>query len=1116
MINRTFRHLPSCRPRRGRGRAGSTRLALGCLALLTGLGCYRATGFQRNAVAAEVIPAAYGDRVLGLKAKGGQGDYYLGNDFVQVDVDGTVYGDTLQAPLAGAASGGSIVDAGYIQLDSSYNRVSTPGSVMHRLTPVVNQDPDMQVVFDSYQLATTSAQASLTMSGRILDPSDRLGTGASPVSGVAVTHTLTVSQLDRFLTVTTVVTNNTSGTLPIRNVGDCLVQQGGGYAFNVPANFDYQGNALATRWGVVIPSYSDFTYSTGTPLTTSVQAAMVGLMNTEPGADTVDSHCSLGLLPLDADRLLVAADPQDLLYGGVASMPNRPVFPARLVAGSLPVSSLASGQSLTYHRRLYLLGGASVDTGLVGGLPIAANYPNSANGLLNLLDLARYSDSSVRPVQDLGTLTFTLSGNAQRQGPQPTEIRIERNVAGSASATPVWQVQRVEWLEPNENLVTRTALAPSTLSVKLPVGTYRMVLTSLVNGAKAVQTRTTFHNLNAYDDASGRNQVGLAQALEIEKDQEFKVNTQDLLCPGTGYDDNFTGTLATSTYSLHYFTTREADGTTYNMQPLRITFLNADGTPAASMRRMRTLASRWGASENQPVVASGVIPGQYQFRGGNEMYGGAFTGFLPVRYAWFLNDLTYTVYGTRGPLSELTTLTTGSSFKAYNGQTDTSHTLTVTPRGLPTGWTSFDLPGPGQASTGGTLPMEKLVSGMANGVQVVGATEQDVQVDGSGLYNKFRAEYYYDGVSDYDRPASLSAIDRPASTPCGLDPFVVAGRTSTLASYGTVTTLFTSTPTSARLGGAADSTGWTLADFLYQGQGQFTIVHRPRAPLPGATANAQVSVPDYTPAGLFTRLGAPDYAVTDTSRWWNQTGPLAFGKKNGDFDAIELLRGQGLDAAAPAQWFTEFTQVRADWFAMLNVQSPAWFTKALGLSSSRFTLDTPVGLARTYLKAQPTTQDDLSGVLAALQSGAAVASTGPFLDVSVGGVGPGGFVPGPVATATLAINLWTTDWMPVDQIRVVVNGAVVKTLTPAELSASGSDSRLYTGSVAVPMPTGGKDAWIVVEAGVPLTIDTSTAYAPSGTPWSAIMRGIYPIAVTNPIFVGVTATTKADYQAPGN
>jgi hypothetical protein len=1080
-------------------------MALLGLWTLAGLGCYRATGFERNPMVAEVVPETGGDRVLGVKAKAGQGDYFIGNDFIELGIDSTVYGDSLRTPMAGAASGGGIVDAGYIVLDTSYNRVNVPSSAMYRLAPVLNQDPQIQVVFDQFATGNNGGQASITMTGRVLDPNNRLDQGTTVLSGVSVSHTLTIAQLDRFFTLTTVVTNNTGATLPISSVGDCLVQQGGGYAFNVPANFDYQGNALATRWGVQIPSYTDFAYAASTPLQTSVQAAEVGLMALEPGADAVDSHCSLGFLPLDADRLLVASDPQDLL-----TLPNRPTFPARLVVGSLPVGSLAPGQSLSFHRRLYILGGTSVATGIVGGLPISANYPDEANGLFNLMDVARYTDTTIRPVQDTGLLTFTLSGNAQRQGPMPTEIRIERNVgAVTPPATgpgATWQVQRVEWLEPNENLSTTTGLAPSILQVKLPVGLYRMVLTSKgVNGQTLVQTRTLFHNLNEVNNVANQNQVGLAQPIWIQKDQEFKVDPNDILCPGAASDPNQSGPITANAYSAQFFQTRELNGPNGNLQPLRLTFLNADGTPAAPMRRQRTLASRWDAVTDLPTPASGHIAGQYQFRGGNEMFGCGFTRLLPTEFAWFPNGGTYQVFGTRGALSQLTGLDTGSTFAAYDGQTDVNHTLTVTPRGLPPGWTSFDLPGPGQATTGGYLPGEKLASAMANGIQVVGHTEQDLLVDPNLLYDDFRHEFETTDLSAYQIPASLSAINRPADFPRGYDPFVVGGRTSTLAGYGTVTALFTPAATAAPLGGAASSASWDLADFITQSLGQYTVVHRPRGP-----------------QGLFTLLGPPNYASTDPTQWWNQTGPLAFGKLNGGFDAIELLRGESLGSAGLATWFNEFLAVRSDWFAMLNDQYPTRFTKALGLSSAAFSLDTPVGLASTYLKAQPTTQTDLSGVLAALQSGAAVATTGPFLDVSVGSQGPGGLVPGPASSVNLAINLWRSDWMPVDEIRVIVNGVqtpvlfngvTVNAINPAALAASGADPRLFTGVCQVSMPTDGKDAWIVVEAGVPLTINTAVPYVPTaasvparpnGTPWSAIMRGIYPIAVTNPIFVNVT------------
>jgi hypothetical protein len=70
------------------------------------------------------------------------------------------------------------------------------------------------------------------------------------------------------------------------------------------------------------------------------------------------------------------------------------------------------------------------------------------------------------------------------------------------------------------------------------------------------------------------------------------------------------------------------------------------------------------------------------------------------------------------------------------------------------------------------------------------------------------------------------------------------------------------------------------------------------------------------------------------------------------------------------------------------------------------------------------------------------------------------------------------------------------------------DKRLRRGTFTLTLPEG-KDAWVVVEAGVPLS--TTGAYR-AGTPWHKLMKGIYPIAVTNPIFVDVTG---GGYTPPG-
>lgn len=1048
-------------------------LAVPALLALGGTGCYRATGFQRTTVVAEAIPESGGDRVSGLKSTAGPGDYYLGNDFVQVAIDGTRWGDTSQQPIAGAASGGSIVDAGYISLDTSYQRVNVPGDSLERLTPVVNQDPDIQVVFDSFEPESLTEPSTLTMKGHILDKAHKLTgatwDGSGLVQGVSVVHVLSLAKLARYVLASTTVVNESGSPVGVRSIGDSLHQTSSGFRFCVPAGVSVYGETLAQPWGVQIPG-SDF----GNPIATSVQSPMVVLMAVEPGAASLDSHASIGIMSQDAPAVAVASDPQDALEA------MRPSFPERLVVGCLPLApaGLAAGASLSYNRRLYIMGGTSS----------SAATPNHGQVLFDEMALAQYNSTDGLWPLGFGQMKFSLTGSAMKQGPLPTEVRVERNAGRIGKA--IWIPERVVWLEPGENITSSSTFASDATSMYLPAGTYRIVVTNKVG------QKIKYETVNSYSPLSTR----LSGPIVIYPSQGYYVGPNDYLCPEADEIVSDTDTAIRSLYAAHLFDTREADAPEGNMQPMRFTFKGTGTTPDPAQRRTRTLSTYYDAITKTVAVAG--APGQDQFRAGNEMFGTGFFTNVQTRYFWLANGTptgqvsdagnpvisggTYRAYATRGPLSDLQT----KDITAYDGQTSNSHSFIVWPRALPAGWTTFDVPGPSQATGGGYLPVEKLVSALAEGVQVVASTEKDLASDGHRLYNDFRAEF--DGVGW--SAAQLSAVKS--------DPFVMSARTSVLPGFGTATALNTPAATSYRFGGALQPDNWTLSDFITQARGSFTIVHRPRG------AN-----------GLFTLTGF-DRTVpvgTGVNAWWTGKGFYADGTTNGGFDAIELLRGEGFARTAPDPWFQEFLQVRADWFALLNQQTPAAFTKALGLSSAKFSLDTPVGLARTYLKAAPVlfnppvagttpTSDlmqDLSTVLAALKSGAAVASTGPFLDVTVGSAGPGGLVKGPLATANVVVNLYKQDWMPLDQVRIVMNGTVVSTIDPSSLTQSATDDRLFSGTFPVALPTTGTGAWIVVEAGVAL--DQTGPYK-AGTPWYEIMRGIYPIAVTNPIFIDVTGT----------
>lgn len=594
--------------------------------------------------------------------------------------------------------------------------------------------------------------------------------------------------------------------------------------------------------------------------------------------------------------------------------------------------------------------------------------------------------------------------------------------------------------------------------------------------------RITARNANQVSDplyfgtnASDTTRFILPTPITLSKTQLWRL--AEAISPERGEVLDAAGNIIKYKQTAHGFSARQSGTLEYaGLTPLRITFLGV-GVADPKMQRIRGLSSSY-SEIYKSKFGVGRNYGAYQYTAGNQIFGTAF-GSTAATAVMFFPPGDYLAYATRGPMSHLDSL----PVKAFDGQQNIAHGFVVSPPTLPTDWTSFDVPAPTQVTTGGFNPGELLSSSVAEGIQVVARTEEDVLTDPTALRTEFRAEIDIAAVTDAQR------------VPLGLDPFVVGARSASLGD-GFVTALFTPAPNTDRNGGARPSKGWNLAEFITQAEGGYTVIHQPR----GAK-------------GLFTVRGF-DRTVplgTGVNAWWTQTGPSSLGKRVGDFDALELLRAEGCDPVDPSVWYAEFSTVRNDWFAILNQQTPAAFTKGLGLSAARYSLDTPVGLARTYLKLAPSTtlsQTALDPVLTALRAGAAVASTGPLLDVSVGAIGPGGLVTGTNTTVTVTISLYAPDWVPVDEVRLVVNGSAPIPVPLASFTASATDPRLRTATVNLPMPTG-KDAWFVAEAGV--ARNQSGPYR-VGTPWNKIMRGIYPIAVTNPIFVDVDG---GGYTPPG-
>ncbi len=188
------------------------------LVAISGVGCFRATGVSRPSIAVEEIPPTGGDRVAGLKATAGPGDYYLGNDYVQLAIDGASLG--AEPGQFGAPGGGAILDVGTVALDQSYKRVSIPGDMLERLGPVINQDPDLPLAFTGYSPGTGTGVAYLDMTGYLLDPKGKLGVpldAQGRVIGVSVTHRISLQERSTYFTLETTLANNGTASLPIYN-----------------------------------------------------------------------------------------------------------------------------------------------------------------------------------------------------------------------------------------------------------------------------------------------------------------------------------------------------------------------------------------------------------------------------------------------------------------------------------------------------------------------------------------------------------------------------------------------------------------------------------------------------------------------------------------------------------------------------------------------------------------------------------------------------------------------------------------------------------------------------------------------------------------------------------
>lgn len=189
---------------------------------------------------------------------------------------------------------------------------------------------------------------------------------------------------------------------------------------------------------------------------------------------------------------------------------------------------------------------------------------------------------------------------------------------------------------------------------------------------------------------------------------------------------------------------------------------------------------------------------------------------------------------------------------------------------------------------------------------------------------------------------------------------------------------------------------------------------------------------------------------------------------NSAFHALEVMNGTANKNHLP---------YRALWFYLLN---QGVLRAGTANSDSHSLTDSLLGTPRNLIRTHTRVADfDLRELNADVRAGHMVGSNGPIIEVSTTDVEGATRLPdlqpiAPAPDARLSLRIVAAPWVPVAEVRVIVNGEIARTLT-TELSQPtnpfGSTGVVrYEGNIDLTslLPGDGGDAWLIVEAGAPL------------------------------------------------
>jgi hypothetical protein len=220
--------------------------------------------------------------------------------------------------------------------------------------------------------------------------------------------------------------------------------------------------------------------------------------------------------------------------------------------------------------------------------------------------------------------------------------------------------------------------------------------------------------------------------------------------------------------------------------------------------------------------------------------------------------------------------------------------------------------------------------------------------------------------------------------------------------------------------------------------------------------------------------------------------------QNIDFDVLEILN---------RNYIPYYVDSRTDWFSFLN----QGFRKvATGNTDAHLIFLDGAGYPRNYVASA---LSDMAGfgpaqeaaILDSLGSGDVFSTTGPIIDFNVDGVGMGdSLIVAPQTPVTISVTVRAAPWIPVGEVRMIVNGVGtfawnVAGSNPVDpFSTDPADCLRFSKVFTVPFV---EDAWVIFEAGI--KIPMPGVQPPSSGLFRYITSEHLPIAFTNPVFVRV-------------